>query len=64
MRGPARCTYPRKALPGVAAADQVRTISEAANKVTPGDRVIIHGGTYRETVVVEASGTSHQAHRL
>ncbi|MDG3002744.1 right-handed parallel beta-helix repeat-containing protein [Paludisphaera mucosa] len=36
---------------------QLRTISEAAAKVEPGDRVVIHGGVYRESVTVEASGT-------
>ena len=45
-------------LPVIAAADQTRTISEAARGRIPGDKVIIHGGTYREAVVVQASGTA------
>lgn len=47
-------------LPGIAADVQLRTISEAAARVEPGDRVIIHDGVYRETVVVETSGTAAQ----
>jgi Right handed beta helix region/Chondroitinase B len=34
------------------------TISEAAENVRPGDKVIIHDGIYRETVIVKASGTA------
>lgn len=49
-----------KELLGVAAGDQVRTISQAAKGVAAGDRVVIHGGTYREAVVVEASGTAER----
>lgn len=36
---------------------QFRTIAEAAKAAQPGDTVIIHGGIYRESVVVEKSGT-------
>ena len=38
---------------GVPGPDDLR----GARGCAPGDRVIIHGGIYRETVVVEASGT-------
>lgn len=44
-------------LPGIDAADQVRTISDAARLVVPGDVVTIHGGIYREAVTVERSGS-------
>jgi hypothetical protein len=37
---------------------QVRTIAQAAALVGPGDTVIIHSGTYRESVVIEKSGLS------
>jgi len=33
------------------------TIAAASRLVKPGDEVLIHGGVYREEVVVEASGT-------
>jgi hypothetical protein len=36
---------------------QARTITAAVRGLAAGDTVIIHGGTYRETVVVDASGT-------
>ena len=41
----------------VAADRQFRTLGEAARAVQPGDTVRIHSGTYRESVVMEASGT-------
>ena len=44
-------------LPDVPAASQFRTINEAASRVAPGDNVLIHGGTYRESVNINASGT-------
>ena len=34
-----------------------RTISYAVTKLGPGDTLIIHGGTYKEVVVLEVSGT-------
>ena len=46
-----------KPLDGVAANAQFRTISEAAKIAGAGDTVTIHAGTYRETVLVENSGT-------
>ena len=44
-------------LPDVATDAQFRTIAEAAKVVQAGDTVLIHAGTYRETVVIEKSGT-------
>ena len=35
-----------------------KTIAKAAEKVAPGDLVVIRGGTYRERVVVKSSGTA------
>jgi Right handed beta helix region/Chondroitinase B len=43
---------------------QVRTISQAATKVEPGDIVVIHDGIYRETVTVEQSGTAEKPIRF
>jgi len=39
---------------------QFRSISEAARMVKPGDLVLIHGGIYREGVVIEHSGIMEQ----
>jgi parallel beta-helix repeat protein len=36
----------------------LKTISAAAARLQAGDHVTIHGGEYRETVVIKASGTS------
>jgi len=36
----------------------LKTIGSAAARVKPGDTVSIHAGVYRESVVVEASGTA------
>lgn len=38
----------------------LKTISAAAVKVQPGDRVIIHQGEYRETVIIRISGTAEK----
>jgi hypothetical protein len=43
-------------LAGIKQDEQVQTISKAASLAEPGDTVIIHGGIYRETVVIEKSG--------
>ena len=43
-------------LAGIEQQQQVRTIGRAAALAGPGDVVIIHGGIYRETVVIEKSG--------
>ncbi|UCF17105.1 MAG: right-handed parallel beta-helix repeat-containing protein, partial [Phycisphaerales bacterium] len=47
----------QKVLPGLDADAQVRSISEAASRLRPGDTVVIHGGVYREQVTINASGT-------
>lgn len=44
-------------LASIGEAMQFRTISEAAKIVRPGARVLIHAGTYRESVKIETSGT-------
>jgi parallel beta-helix repeat protein len=36
----------------------LKTISAAATRVQPGDKVLIHAGEYRETVIIKASGTA------
>jgi len=51
-------------LPGMPAQTQFRTIGEAAARVQAGDTVVIHGGVYREHVVVETSGTAEQPIRF
>jgi hypothetical protein len=48
----------------VPSVSQVRTISEAASKVEPGDTVVIHSGVYRETVTIEKSGTQERPIRF
>jgi hypothetical protein len=51
-------------LPGVPENNQFRTIQKAANGVAPGGVVLIHSGVYRETVVIEKSGTPEKPIRL
>lgn len=51
-------------LVGLPADIQLRTISEAAKNVEPGDTVIIHDGIYRETVTVEKNGTTDKPIRF
>jgi parallel beta-helix repeat protein len=36
----------------------LKTISGAVSRVHAGDKIVIHGGEYRETVIVKASGTN------
>ena len=48
----------QKKLNGLEPKEQVRSISEAAALVEPGDTVLIHNGIYRETVAIEKSGLS------
>ena len=43
-------------LAGIEQQEQLRTIGRAAALAEPGDTVIIHGGIYREAVVIEKSG--------
>jgi parallel beta-helix repeat protein len=40
--------------------DQVRTISEAATHLKPGDTLLLHAGIYREAVTLDSSGTAEQ----
>ena len=47
-------------LAGIPQASQTRTISQAAKRAEPGDEVILHAGTYRESVLVEKSGTAQK----
>ena len=49
--------------PGTAALPW-KTISKAAEKVNPGDVVIIHEGIYRERVLIKTSGTEQQPIRF
>ena len=57
--GPGRtCHVSQKELPGIAGDARFRTISEAVEHVEPGDTVVIHGGIYREHVIVDKSGTA------
>ncbi|UCG55648.1 MAG: right-handed parallel beta-helix repeat-containing protein [Phycisphaerales bacterium] len=48
----------KKDLPSIAPEDQMRSIGEAVSRIQAGDTVIIHGGIYRERVVLEKSGTA------
>ena len=41
-----------------------KTISAAAARVSAGDRILIRGDTYRERVLVQASGTPEAPIRL
>jgi hypothetical protein len=43
---------------------QMRSISEAAKRVEPGDTVFIHAGVYRESVTVDKSGTPERPIRF
>jgi hypothetical protein len=47
----------QKVLAGIEPNDQVRTISEAASHLEPGDTILLHGGVYRELVAIDRSGT-------
>lgn len=47
-------------LPGIEPHGQIRTISEAVERLEPGDTAVIHGGVYCERVVVEGNGTSDE----
>ncbi len=54
----------KQELPEMPAKAQFRTIGEAAARVEAGDTVVIHGGIYREHVVVGASGTAERPIRF
>jgi parallel beta-helix repeat protein len=47
-------------LPGIEADSQTRTIRDAVARVEPGDCLLLHGGIYREQVVIEKSGRPDQ----
>lgn len=56
---------PRAADEGPGSVEQPwKTISKAAGKVVAGDTVIIHGGVYREDIVIKASGTEQDPIRF
>jgi hypothetical protein len=40
--------------------DQVQTIQEAVSRVRPGETIVVHGGIYREEVVIDRSGSPTQ----
>jgi hypothetical protein len=50
----------QKPLAGIDPNCQVRTIGEAVARLKPGDAVFVHGGIYREGVVVDKSGLPEQ----
>ncbi|MBN1361214.1 MAG: right-handed parallel beta-helix repeat-containing protein [Sedimentisphaerales bacterium] len=50
----------QKPLAGIAADNQMRTIGEAVSRLEAGDEVVIHGGIYRESVVIDRSGSADQ----
>jgi hypothetical protein len=47
----------QKELTGINVDAQVRSISEAVERLEAGDTIIIHGGVYREQVTVDTDGT-------
>jgi len=49
-----------ESLPTIATADQVRTIKQAVSQLKAGDKIVIHGGIYREMVTINQSGTADQ----
>jgi len=48
----------QKVLPGINTGDQVRSIGDAVSRLNAGDTVTIHGGIYREQVIVDKNGTA------
>ncbi len=48
----------QKTLGGTDPNGQVRTVSEAVARIQPGDTVLVHGGVYREQVIIDPSGTA------
>jgi Right handed beta helix region len=53
-----------QSLPAVPANEQFPIIQEAAKVAEAGDTVLIHSGVYRESVVIEKSGTPQQPIRF
>ena len=50
----------QKPLAGIDPNSQSRTIAESASRLGPGDTALIHGGIYREQVIVDKSGLPEQ----
>ncbi len=50
----------QKPLAGIPADSQFGAIGKAAAQVQPGDTVLIHGGVYREGVVIDKSGEAEK----
>lgn len=50
----------QKPLAGISADSQFGTIAQAAAQVQPGDTVLIHGGVYREGVVIDKGGEAEK----
>jgi parallel beta-helix repeat protein len=50
----------QKVLGGIDPNNQIRTISEAAAHLKPGDTLLLHAGIYREAVTLDKSGTAEQ----
>jgi hypothetical protein len=49
----------QRELPGIDSGSQERTIGAALAGVRAGDRIVIHGGVYREELTVERSGSAN-----
>lgn len=59
VRGHARVRHvSQRELSGIDPSNQKRTIGAALAGVRAGDRIIIHGGVYREELTVERSGSA------
>lgn len=43
-------------LAGIDPNSQTRSIRNAAERIEPGDTILLHGGIYRETVMIDSSG--------
>jgi hypothetical protein len=57
--------HPKASDDGPGTADQPwKTIAKAAASVAPGDTVMVHAGTYRERVLIKASGTEEKPIRF
>jgi hypothetical protein len=48
-------------LAGIEAESQTRTIRDAVAGVEPGDTILLHGGIYREQVVIDKSGQANRS---
>lgn len=54
----------QQALSSVPLSHQFRTVQEAANRASAGDKILIHSGIYRESVVVAGRGTPRKPIRF